>query len=266
MKMKIVLVLAACLALAGSASAVEWRFMGTNDNLWHTSGNWEENSSGAYLPTLAIPTSYEHGITTDVDCTIAQDVYNDIDPNDPLAIGSNLKGPGYGPDPTDPNGSPAVATLTILDAVTVEFEGWRVGNSGASGITNIGANCVVNVSWYVDLPRRSTSTITSAVMNLGPGSLLQAGALNVTTAAGQINMDPTAVIRVVGGAQAGAANDPTPFIASGQIIGTGGETPLVRAIPGYDGTPDAGFEVYIPEPATLSLLALGGLAALRRRR
>ncbi len=269
-------------AAAGDAVLLESQAPG-NLTWSGSSGLWQAWSPGIYTtgvlgtPLAGLPDgTYGQGqdywsiirdgnLTIDVDLDLAADQVTP-DPNDNHM--TTVKGPvyagSYGAYVAEP--VPLAGMWTINANVTFRSEAWRMGgNNGGTGVIDMKAGSMIDMLWTSNMPKSASNTC-NMTLQMGPNTVAQFGQYFVW-GTGNVVMDPTAVIRIVGyegGSGPVFANDPTSYLS--QIVGSGGETPVVQVLAGQGHLGTDAYQIVIPEPATMSLLVLGGLAVIRRRR
>ncbi|MHC4717217.1 MAG: PEP-CTERM sorting domain-containing protein [Planctomycetota bacterium] len=244
--------------------SVSYSATGTTPSQWV---DWTSYYNGGAYGGILVPIgtplpvgdAAQGGVIRDLDITWDLDIDWTADPTGHM---TTWKGPAY----NDFYGAFS-GTWTVSAGKTVKSEAWRAGHKGGMGIINLEAGATIDITYQTNMPRYDSSAAVMT-MNLGPGATFESGQFFLRGATpAKIIMDPTAVVREVG--YAGGAAEIThlqAYIDAGQIIGTGGETPYIVTLYGQGYDYLNAYEIRVPEPISLSLLSIGGLALLRRRR
>lgn len=277
--MRTALVLLTVLAISGIAAASDnyqrWT-NATGNGDWNDVGNWV--SDATTTPTR-VPTNLDW---VDLSFEFAGDPVNGFTVAGPtnLTIPAGnydiwgLSGPNYntplGADPNAPSG-----TLTIADGANIYVNGgvgrfgWR---AGSAAITQNGGSVYVYNGQFA-MPRAAGTGVSGLIsydLNAGyirGGQLLLApGESLLTMSAGTYAIEDT--ISWWTDPLLDRMNRLQSFIDDGLIVGDAGVTSLQISVltgQGYNGADALRIDA-VPEPATMALLALGGLVGLRRRK
>ena len=279
MKLRLLVTLGVCVALAGAASAEYWTGLGDGTS-WMDVDNWDPNEGGIPGTPLWDTIDWVNGWTQVVggefdSATI--DMGTPTVKNGEVIDSGSLQGPAYngdiGGDPNNP--IPGTGELIIEAGGTYRYGYARMGSAGGAG--TVTQNGDMLVQWVINMPRSTTSTAT-ITHNLEAGGIY-VGQYMINQATSQLNLHAGAELIEYGSTNYHPTKDSGDFasrlqkfqdyIADGRITGVGG-TPIIEVLSGggFDnGTGEMDrIRVFIPEPATLSLLVLGGLVALKRRR
>jgi hypothetical protein len=250
------------LAFVSNASATDTYWLNsTSDGRWDTAGNWS---------TLAVPTGSDAvRLTNVVPGPLIDSITN--------AVCLNMLGPGHsGTTTMDINGGTLTTTAGYWSigqnpgtgngtanvwnnaTVTVNGHDLFVGNQ-ADGTLNVGAlgagdNTYIYTSAYLRIANTTASNFGH--VNLYSGTITCNDIFGI---AGKMLTDiyeGTLIIRNKTGAPI------QNWIDNGYIIGYGGAGTVTATV-----SPE-GWDVLtaVPEPATIALLSLGGLALIRRKR
>ena len=205
--------------------------------------------------------------------------------NDEASLSLNSGGVGmawvYNAGHINLTGSTVRGSILAYNASTVDIAGGKVTQRVSAYDTSavdIFGGSTLSLDTYDD---------SSAVLSTGSvGNLLAFGTSNVEISGGDVsfvNAYDTSAVDISGGVVSGLSARDTgsitlhgyDFRATGGIVLDGTRVMGTGLLSGkwFDGTAwaapvytnEAGASIFIPEPATLSLLALGGLALLRRR-
>lgn len=191
----------------------------------------------------------------------------------------------FGPTPTGNASYPLLLpqfdiTLGTLNSVTLMLD--VDTDSGSIAWDNeAGSPSDVTLGIGAEVTATGPATLVVVVMPLQTGSAIGIAADEVADGAGDfLGLDAFSVT----GGSGNDSDNTTLFSGFGAYIGTGtfsttissgvstslstsGGWGPINPSPGqFDGTLSVIYDYTVPEPATMSLLAVGGLAALRRRR
>ena len=256
MRLKFVLALVVCVAV-GSASAQDTTFLGTVDTDFHDLNNWD------------------NGVVTS---TTVGYVEADSVISSPVTVGNDFR---------QANGLGITADLDINADLTIDGSS-RWGFDGTSTV-DIGAGVTVDAKWGLSLSWRviSADRAGSCQVTVANDGRLEVGEFGGFSIDSAIELTGTAEVYLT--STIGSDGLPDDYdrlmtwwgctTSAGELIGLNkvftndpGKVVVFEEIAGggvWDPTTgtflDAG-RFYIPEPATMSLLVLGGLAVLRRRR
>lgn len=160
-------------------------------------------------------------------------------------------------------GHNGTGVATVEGILNVGGHLWMgAGGSGGNGTLTISDGGIVNVAQNIGLGTINASTASGgmAVINVNDGGLLNLYQWSSTTSiqdGSVLNINGTGTV-IVGGNRVDQAND---YFALGKIASDLGAINSVYTAEGDFTTITA-----IPEPATLSLLGLGALALLRKKK
>ena len=160
----------------------------------------------------------------------------------------------------------ASGTMDIYGTLQIGYS--RAGSAGDTVTYNVHSGGKIDAVWGWNQPRSSTSLPTVCHMNLWGEVIV--GEFNLNTG---VNTTGTVTMHAGGRiVERGSNNDPVPdqvkllgYITTGLISSPDG-TPYINTLTGQGYAGADAYEIVVPEPATLALLAMGGLAVLRRRR
>ena len=296
-----VLSLVLCVALVGSVSAAwtenwwsTWDGEGA-DNLWSTAGNWNTVPAGmAGEGTEIVPPSYNRGVQINGSATIGANgpvVNSDAGSLEAFYLGT-VADSGGSPTFTMTDGGSLTAISTVLfghnaaatpvlniDGGTLTFEknlnnSWGsptinisggILNCGGLRLANNGADNGANGSTL----NMTGGTINTTYFDLNNGTQtrkivvdLFGGTINASSTFG-MDEDAHLDIRndgtlIIAGDRVDLVNG---FVTSGWITGYDVSSQVSVVLDGTNTVVTA-----IPEPTTITLLGLGGLALLRRKR
>ncbi len=263
---KMFLMIVVCMVFAGSAQAILWMnnpsgdVVTPGDGLWSTAANWDTGlvPTGAAVFISAAdldPLSQGNGYMVTIDGTsevagpLRMDQWSRVD----IINGGHLESANWteiGRAGFEAGG----ATLNISAGGSMTVNGIMAsGRNGHNAEINIWDGGLLNITGAYR-PQNSLSDINlygDGILNTWGVDLLNTVAANVT-----IDIADLAKVVLTQGdlvASLASAND---LIAQGVFTGAGVNASVV------------GSEVWvqIPEPATMSLLGMGALALIRRRR
>lgn len=290
-----VLTLIIVLAVVGIASAHP-AFTGAIDNYWSNAGNWD--SGHVPLTTERATTPYAPG----VQCTItggdweSHGLYTEGGAweSDPAKIGQfkmtggtltsswNLNWGGIGPTEVIIEGgtisSPAECSVGYLSTGKLYMSGgllnpvlfhmataWTASDHADSYVRMTGGT--IDTS-YVHITERGGTTNKGRLDLLG--GEIKTSNLTDGLPNGALYVAGNGILNIAGGTVTMLGDHQTAvadMITAGNIIAFNGEgTVNVQYIPPYEEDPALTILTGVPEPATIALLGLGGLALLRKRR
>jgi len=267
MKNLVMCVLLLVVALAGSAVGNSWKGAGATPR-WDDPANWWQNTvpdpgdynilrsrdSGDPLNPWWQYTLIESGMDI-----VTTDLYHWTDAKDDIpetlnVTGGSLTGNYWILSTNETIVNRDYAEGNVSGGV-VTFNGIALGGSMANGV---GIHGTLNVSGIGSVIAGSVgvgqSTLDDAIgyLNLSGNSTLFTDSLSIVQNHGYITIADNAVLTVAGDQQ----QMMTMLINGGAISGAG-------VFASFDGT---NTNIMIPEPATMILLGLGGIALIRKRR
>jgi T5SS/PEP-CTERM-associated repeat protein len=251
------------LAFVSNTSAVEvtWTNSDPCDSLWSTPGNWN---------TMAVPLSSEevHLSTIAIGPTIDSIT---------AAVGTNMRGPGQG----------GATSMDIIGGSLALSGYWSIGHNEASnGTANVSDDATVTVGGSLYAGCHGSATLNVGEIGVGDNSTITVSGQTILSysslsVSGHVNLysglldtydltgsathdilidiyEGTLIVRNKSG-----EGTMQGWIDGGFIVGYGGTGTVILEhddVTGWDTL------TAIPEPATIALLSLGGLALIRRKR
>jgi hypothetical protein len=260
------------LALVSSASAVNyhwWKDANSQNSNWNTPDNWDSGlvpatayPSDAFIGDASTGTVNPAVVDGSQPCansqwlTVGFNWWGGLDVIAGGQMGTTIWGPGELFVGAHGMGDGNAYGVINIDGAgsTLQAEGWRIGNAphGGIGIVNItNGGSMIGGWWGMRIGPTGTVNIIDGTMHVWgtsePMSMLPGSLIDISTGA-MLTLDTDQTALTAG------------YIASGYITGDGIVGNLTNQF-----NPVTGFtEVFVPEPATVLLLGLGGLL-LRKR-
>ena len=278
---KKLMVLALVLSLASAASALNVNFLGPDGADWDVASNWATGSVPG-LADNARPAGFNIAVSTSPTKVVKVQYRGVAGSGVTIASGAVLSNAGsFEHD----NGSGTTltqidvgATLNACDQSNAAsiYTAYKLGraqySTGHSQCTVEGTmNVVSGATWGMGTPSLSELAFgiwgmgnwsgSSATMNIGAAGVVNADVLQMNTNG---SADCAVLLDIATGGKMVLLSDQRSVVqayrALGLIIGDGGATQVGIS---YDGSYTT---LQVPEPMTIALLGLGGLALLRKKR
>ena len=245
------------LALGSVSQAADIQWTGAADNLWSNPLNWDTGfvPDGTQEVLIDVPwAAAPNGpVIQDGDAAVADGMLTEAAGIPVLNItGGTLDIADYvwWGDGTD-----SYAVWNQSGGVVTVADVFELGWGDGAGTLNLTGG-VLTVGRFKN--PTGSGTFAQANIHGGTVNVTKAGGLDFGNENGAMEFDGSGTLVLEGDDAAKIAG----LIGSGQITGAGGATVLYD----YNITNAGKTTVMVPEPAALSLLALGSIALLRRRR
>ena len=258
---QLALLLVVCLIVGNASAGV---YLGWTDGVtgnYNDPASWNDiDTNGDTIPDDVVPVLVSRDWTTgsyDGDSVTIDNATVTV-PVGTSAYAAAFRGPAY-------SGGTS-GTMDIYGTLDIGYA--RAGSAGDSVVYNVHPGGKIEAVWGWNQPRNSASLPTTAHMNLW-GDVI-AGEFNLNTGVnttGTVTLHAGGTITERGSNSAQVANQAKlqGFIDTGLISSPDG-VPFITVLSGQGYAGNDAYQVSVPEPATMSLLALGAVTMLRRRR